>query len=325
MCDIEFDDSLSLKELKQIKGKISLGLCCINNQLREQKNPVFCSRSLIRRTFTIEKAQQLALQNVSDISKLIKWNVDNGIDHLRLSSDMFPHINDPETSPYTLDFAKEALQQAGECAKCYKHRITFHPGQYTVLSSNNENVLDQSFKDLQTHTDILDIMGIDDTGIVNIHGGGIYNDKEGTIRRWVDNFDDLPRSVKNRLSIENDERNYNIVDCIEIAEACKIKFVLDSHHHDCYGLLHPEEKQYDIKDYMEQIINTWQGQDPTFHVSEQRPNSRVGAHSDYVEAIPNYMLRIPLDYNCRLHIELEAKQKEKSIQHLKQNYKTIFM
>ena len=53
--------------LESIKGKISLGLCCINTELRSKKPPVFCSRSCIRRTFTVESAKEKALQNVKDI------------------------------------------------------------------------------------------------------------------------------------------------------------------------------------------------------------------------------------------------------------------
>ena len=49
-----------------IKNKIKLGLCCINTELR--KLNIFCSRSCIQKNFTISKVQDLALQNVRDIS-----------------------------------------------------------------------------------------------------------------------------------------------------------------------------------------------------------------------------------------------------------------
>ena len=65
------------------KGRINLGLMCINDTLRE--NDIFCSRSMIRRTFNVEKAKEMALQNIKDISKLILWNNDHDIFSLRIS------------------------------------------------------------------------------------------------------------------------------------------------------------------------------------------------------------------------------------------------
>lgn len=318
------DDDLTLAELKCVRGKISLGLCCINTELREQKKPVFCSRSTVRRTFTVEKATQLALQNISDISRLIEWNSRNSINHLRLSSDIFPHFTDPETEPYSLDFAAEPLRAAGECARCHNHRLTMHPGQFSQVGTGKSDVFEKTVKDLKMHADILDYMNADERGSICIHGGGVYGDKEATIRRWIDQFDELPRNVKNRLAIEHCEYAYNVRDCLTIASACNIPLIHDTHHYTCYNLIHPEEKVEPIEDMMDEIVESWRGSTPVFHISEQADGKRIGAHSDYVDEIPNYVLRVPLDYNVNLSVELEAKMKEKAIQHLKKRYKIIF-
>jgi UV DNA damage endonuclease len=323
---IEDDCSISLGQLKQLKGKVSLGLCCINNSLRgtNKKNEIFCSRSMTRKTFTVEKAKEYALKNIADISKLIEWNAANGIDHLRLSSDMFPHYTDDETEPYTMTFAKDALHQAGECARKHNHRITMHPGQYNQVGAKTPSVFDHTYNDLKMHADILDNMGVGEDGVLCVHGGGLYGDKESAIRRWIDQFDDLPRNVKNRLAIENCEKCYSVRDCLEIAQACKIPLIYDCHHYYCYNQLHPEEKTEDINDMMDEVVETWKGMCPCFHVSEQAPGKNVGAHSDYVEAIPDHMLLVPLKYNTKLHIEVEAKAKEAAIKHLMKNYKQMF-
>ena len=85
------------------KHRILLGLCCINNTIRGKGvKGVFCSRSMIQKNFTVQKAQQYALQNIADITKLAKWNFEHNIFHLRLSSDILPH--------YTNScFARDAL------------------------------------------------------------------------------------------------------------------------------------------------------------------------------------------------------------------------
>lgn len=315
-----FDDGTLHPACQQIQ----LGLCCINNQLR--KKGIFCSRTTTRKNFSVERAQSLALQNVVDISKLVDWNYRNNIYSLRLSSDMFPHFTDTETEKYTLDFAIPSLEQAGKVCVDNLQRITMHPGQYNQIGAKNSEVLEKTHEDLRMHCDILDHMGIPpDTGIVNIHGGGVYGDKESTIRRWIEQFDDLPTKVKRRLTIENCEKCYSARDCIEIATECKIPVVFDTHHYDCYTLLHPDEKQESAEDLIPEVLDTWGSRIPLFHISEQRPDSRIGAHSDYIKKIPQYLIDIPEKYGCLIDIDVEAKAKEAAILQLYQTYPNIFM
>lgn len=309
-------------ELEKTKGKISLGLCCINNTLR--KKDIFCSRSMIRKNFTVDKAQDYALKNINDIYKLVDWNSKNNIDHLRLSSEIFPHFTDTETESYSLDFAKEELKKVGDYCKDKKHRITMHPGQYNQIGAKDSHVFEQTIKDLKMHADIIDYMGMGSDSIICIHGGGIYGDKEKTMRRWIEQFDDLPSNVKKRIAIENCEKCYSTRDCIHLAQETKIPMILDSHHYDCYNLLHPNETIETVDEMMDEIIETWDSKTPLFHISEQAVSKRVGAHSDYIDKIPDYMLRIPYDYDTKISIEVEAKAKEAAIKKLQESYKTLF-
>jgi len=59
---------------------------------------------------------------------------------------------------------------------------------------------------------------------------------------------------------------------------------------------------------------------PKFHVSEQKPDSREGAHSEYVESIPTYLLEIPEKFNVSCYIMVEAKMKEKAVMKLFDKY-----
>lgn len=301
--------------------KIGLGLCCINTELR--KKDVFCSRTMIRKNFTVEKAKQLAIQNIRDISKLVKYNYDNNIRCLRLSSDIFPHFTDTETEPYTLDFAIDELVKQGRYIEKCNQRVTMHPGQFNQIGTPNKEIFEKTCKELKMHADILDYMNIPSDGVLCIHGGGVYGDKEKTIKRWIEQFYKLPENVQKRLAIENCERCYSISDCLIISKACNIPIILDSHHYDCYNLIYPKEK-LDIYKYLPDIIDTWIKRDiyPVFHISEQREGSRIGAHSDFIENIPKYMLEIPEKYGIHLDIEVEAKLKEQAIHKLQKKYKT---
>lgn len=329
-----------------IDGQIRLGLCCINNTLRKKK--IFCSRTMIRRNFTVEKAQKLALQNCSDICKLIEWNEKNGIKHLRLSSDIFPHFTDPECEEYDIEFAKYLLKKAGLLAKQYGHRITMHPGQYNQVGAKSVDVFEKTCKDLKMHADILDAMNIDNNGIICVHGGGTYGNKESTMRRWIEQFDDLPTNVRSRLAIENCERQYSVSDCLKISEECKIPVIFDTHHHACYCHLHErsnedsdnedndneksisnndgltkEEREKLVDEYLPAIIDSWSDKIPLFHISEQASGKRIGAHSDFIENIPQYLFDINKQLNIKLDIEVEAKAKEAAIFKLYEKYPTL--
>jgi UV DNA damage endonuclease len=311
----------------EYKGRLSLGLCCINTELRNQKYPVYCSRTCIRRNFTVEKAKQLALQNVKDIQELIVWNYENNIRCLRLSSDMFPHFTDTETEKYTIDFAKDELEFAGGLAKSFGHRILMHPGQYNQVGAKEQKVFQQTIYDLEHHANILDTMDIDNDGVIIVHGGGTYGNKENTKRRWIEQFDDLPRNVKNRLVLENCERQYSTRDCLDISEECKIPVVFDFHHYHCYNTIYKNSLQDNIMDLMPEVIETWtrtNRKNVLMHVSEQG-SGKIGHHSDFIENIPNEIFNI-LDENqdIKIDLEIEAKMKEQAILKLYSKYPTLF-
>ena len=54
---------------------------------------------------------------------------------------------------------------------------------------------------------------------------------------------------------------------------------------------------------------------PKFHISEQAIDKKKGAHSDYVETIPNYLLSLP-----DIDIMIEAKAKEQAVLYLYGKY-----
>ena len=299
--------------------RVCLGLCCINNGLR--KHGIFCSRTVISRLYTKQKATELTQKNLTDLASLLKWNSENNIKVYRMSSDMFPRITDDTIEARerleVSDF-KDLLVVAGDYAKQTAQRITMHPGQYNQVGAISSDVFERTALDLQIHAEIMDTMGIDDNGIITVHGGGVYGDKEATIRRWIEQFSDLPRSVKNRLCIENCERQYNIEDCLHIANECKIPVIFDSHHFDCYNQIHGTS--FEASDYMLPVLESWGSKRMLTHISEQKKGARIGAHSDFIENIPDYFLNIPAELGLSIDIEVEAKAKEAAIKKLADKY-----
>ena len=303
---------------------IQLGLCCMNTTLKAQKPPVYAARRIIIRIIDekgIDELKRRILANLDDLYKMLEWNEANGIRVFRLSSELFQHKTNPKVPDYTYDFALEHMKKIGDYAKEKGHRLTFHPGQFNVLASISEKAYLQTLKDLEYHAHVLDLMGMGKDSVMVIHGGGVYGDKEKTMKRWIENYHKLPDKIKNRLVLENCEKSYSIEDCFKIHESTGIPIVFDTHHFDCYILLHPDEEFSPASEYIPQILDTWKDKDikPKFHVSEQG-SGKIGHHSDYIDILPQYLLDIPERYGIEIDIMIEAKMKELSIQKLYEKY-----
>ena len=303
---------------------VQLGLCCLNTQLRSQKPPVFSSRKMIIRKIEedgIDALKAKILQNLRDVLTMIEWNEHNGIRVFRLSSELFPHKSNPKVDDYDFEFAKPLLEQIGSLARKYGHRITFHPGQYNVVGTPSSQAFKQTACDLKYHADVLDLMGMGDDSVMVVHGGGIYGDKEATKTRWCEQFQKLPKNVQRRLVLENCERCFSIQDCLDVSDKVLIPVVFDTHHYECYNILHPKETLKDACYYIPHILETWKrrGIKPKFHVSEQG-SGKTGHHSDYIEEIPDYLLGIPGKFGIMVDVMIEAKMKEKAIEQLYGKY-----
>ena len=202
-----------------VEKPVQLGLCCMNVTLKKQKPPVYAARRIIIKTIDklgINELKRRTLLNLDDLLKMLAWNEENGIRVFRLSSELFQHKTNPRVKDYTYDFAKNHLRLIGRYARSKGHRLTFHPGQYNVLASPNQKALEQTIKDLEYHADVLDMMGMGKDSVMVIHGGGVYGDKESTIKRWIENYHKLPDKIKKRLVLENCEKSYSIKDCFKI-------------------------------------------------------------------------------------------------------------
>ena len=316
-----------------VQKKVDLGLCCINTVLRAKKPSIFPNRTCRLATAQkngVEYVKGLALQNVRDVLTILDWNKENGIRSYRLSSDMFPHINNPKFDTgynkkgmkYSLKFVRPILMKIGRKAQEYGIRLSFHPGHFNQIASPREEVFEKTIIDLYVHTKILHIIekGLDlgkNKGILCVHGGGLYGDKEKTMKRWTKRFMKLPKSVRNRICLENCEKCYSSEDCLYLAEKLNIPHIFDIHHYKCYNHLHKNENQKPITELLPRIFATWHNRNlkPYFHISEQG-FGKIGHHSEYVNSLPSYILKTV----HHLTIDIEAKAKEQAVLLLAKKY-----
>jgi len=295
---------------------MNLGYACINMTLSDvpKSKRVTTNRSMIRKTFLekgVKYASEIALKNVQDLIKILEWNEQNDIKFFRLSSDIFPWASEYKLTdlPDYYDICYH-LDLAGEYAFRNGHRVTCHPGPFNVLGSPRQNVVENTIRDLEIHSEIFDLMGCLEAtpyNKINIHVGGTYGgDFEGTAKRWCENFMKLSENCRKRLTVENDDKKSmwstrKLYDLIH--SQIGIPIVFDYHHHRfCDGGQTEEEA-------LKLAASTWGDIKPVVHVSESRAKEygdntiRPQAHSDYINSVVD-------SYGQKHDIMLECKKKE---------------
>ena len=311
-----------------------IGYACISMQLSyptkygnkpRGTQPITTNRSMIRRTFDekgVDYASELTLQNAKDLHQIIQWNIMNGYDFYRLSSDMAPWKTEYEWEDLKdIEQIKQWLHSAGTMATTHGVRLTAHPGPFNVLVSPNENVVENTIKDLTIHGDEFDMMGLSRTPYnkLNIHCNGVYGDKLSAMDRFCKNFERLPESVQTRLTVENDDKAsmYSVKDLMYIHERIGIPIVFDYHHHKFNtGDLSEQEA-------LELAISTWPDDIvPVVHYSESRSKEQLDekikpqAHSDYVVDYID-------TYGHNVDIMVESKMKELAVDKYKEIHNVL--
>lgn len=292
---------------------MKLGYACINMTLR--KEGITTNRSMIRRTFDdkgINYCSELAYQNCENLVQITKWNIQNGFLFFRLSSELFPwasEYNIKDLPHYNL--IKSQLKQVGDLVDEYRLRITSHPGPFNVLTSPKESVVQNTIRDLEIHGEVFDMIGLEKSPYnkINIHCNGVYGDKKKAMDRFCQNFQKLSPSVRNRLTVENDDKAsmYSVKDLMYIHEKIGIPIVFDYHHHKFNTGGWTEEEALKV------AVSTWpRGITPVVHYSESKSvemgDSKIKpqAHSDYIKSLPD-------TYGEGVDVMVESKMKELAI------------
>jgi len=296
------------------------GYCCINLSLAKDK--ISTNRGMVKRTFEergIAYASELALKNVTDLSKILEWNDDNNIRMFRLSSDIFPWCSEYEISDLP-DYKaiSDILKSCGDFAKITDQRITFHPSPYGVLASLNPSVVTKAIKELNQHGEIFDLMGLDRSLFypINIHVNTTQPSKEEAAGRFCLNFQRLSDSVKKRLVVEVDDKKsqYTAVDLFHlIHKNIGIPITFDYLHNRCNPSILNEEEALAL------CLSTWPKEIPAItHYSDSKKlyedeSSKELAHTDWVWGNVE-------TYGLNFDIEFEVKMKDLALlKFLKEN------
>lgn len=285
------------------------GYACINLTLATEKIKV--NRSMIKRIFKekgIAYASELALANFIDLEKVIDWNLNNNLLLYRMSSDMIPWMSEFELQDLPdYEEIRKICARCGEKVASSGSRLTFHPGPFNVLASNTQQVLTNTIKELGQHAEIMDMIQLPFSPFskINIHVGGAYGDKTSALARFAENYEKLPDNVRNRLTVENDDKAnmFSVNDLMWLHKQTGIPIVFDYFHHQfCSAGLSEEEAFFAAK-------STWPSDiAPIVHFSSPRKifedeAAMATAHADFIYANVNL-------YKQEVDIMFEAKAKE---------------
>lgn len=285
--------------------EIGFGIFCTNGDGTLSTNHTFRLKNL-----TLDRVFEAFTKNLRDFFDLLELCRREHIEVFRLGSNFIPYASHRDFKESWFGKLEPYLKEASERLKEYQIRITMHPGQFVILNSPKDKVIENSLRELEYHFWVLDSLGVGDEGVVIIHVGGGYVDKERSIDRFMVNIE-KNKWLKRRLAIENDEKLFNAREVLNIAENLGIPFVFDFFHH----CLNPSEIE------LKRVFNTWINKvTPKIHLSSAG-EGRFGTHGDYIntEDFLELYKMIKNSEVAKVHIMIEAKKKEKALEKLRKS------
>jgi UV DNA damage endonuclease len=298
---------------------IRLGLCCIF-----RNEPIKFRRTTAKYLNRFDRKKQLhhiseiCAHNAKSLLDALVFCNGHGIGDFRVNSQILPLKTHPDAGYQIEDLPhyRKIIDTFRECgAFCRENdlRTTFHPDQFVLLSSTNPTVIRNSLAELRYQAQVAGWINAD---AINIHGGGVYGNKTGALRRVVSQIKKLPDSVRTRLTLENDDRAYTPKDLFPVCLDTGVPLVYDVHHHRCLpdGLA--------VEKATELAIQTW-NREPLFHLSSPKngwESSSVNKHHDYID--PNDVPKCWL--NLDITVEVEAKAKELAVLKLKKDMEKLY-
>ena len=122
------------------------------------------------------------------------------------------------------------------------------------------------------------------------------------------------------MTLENDDKTYNVRETLITCEKENIPMILDYHHY----MANKEECELPL--YLQRIFNTWNHfhSVPKVHLSSPKSDQAYRSHADYVSldfVLP--FLKMAKELNQDFDIMIEAKQKNLAMQKLVEEVATI--
>jgi len=221
-----------------------------------------------------QKLWDLMVQNIESCRLLVEkvGTLDENLRMVRLSSDILPVYTEPSWSrfwrlPDVRAYCERGFREVGDMARAANVRLSMHPGQFTVLASESDDIVNRSIEEFEYHVDMARWMGYGRTFQdfkINVHISGRRG--PNGIRAVLGR---LTPEARNTLTIENDEMTWGIEHSLELVNDCAL--VMDIHHH----WIKTGEYIEPTDDRVKRIIDSWRGVRPVLHYSVSREDCLI--------------------------------------------------
>lgn len=225
-----------------------------------------------------ERLWDIMKHNIESAKQLVAkvGTLDQHLRMVRLSSDLLPVYTEPTWSYFWRQhdvraYCEKWFAEVGALARSLNVRLSFHPGQFCVLASDNGDIVRRSIEEFEYHVDMARWMGFGKTFQdfkINVHIAG----RQGPdgIRAVMGR---LTPEARNTITIENEENAHGLDACLSISDIVPI--VLDIHHHWCREgeYIQPNDAR------VRQVIDSWRGVRPACHYSVSREDVLTGHDS----------------------------------------------
>jgi UV DNA damage endonuclease len=277
-----------------------VGYACVNTQLPSP------ARTTRLANATPERLRELTAANLDALGAILRWNEEQGIQVFRLTSNLVPFASHAANDLPWWDEFDVRLAAIGRLMKQMKARVSTHPAQYIVLSSERADVVAAAVAELEYHARLLRAFRLDASHKIVLHLSG--RPVHATVVRFKEGFARLSADARSRLVIENDER-WTLAKVLAACEPLGVPVVVDAFHHE----LAPSLDGSGFRHAVLRASETWRACDgrQEVHFSTQAPGRRPGAHAESLDdsafsAFVDEVGDLPLD--C----VLEVKDKEQS-------------
>jgi UV DNA damage endonuclease len=281
-----------------------IGYPCINRTIDCTASSTFRLKS-----YTESRVKQTVKNNLECLRRILQFNLEHKLFFFRISSDLVPFASHPINRFNWQKYFQEDFEEIGKFINKNRIRISMHPDQFTLINSIKDEIFERSKNELKYHAQILDLMKLDTSAKVQIHIGGAYGDKKKSMERFVNRFNELDGSIVRRLVIENDDKLFDLKNCLEINAQIQIPILFDVFHHKLNN-----SGNQTIEESFKLTTKTWNEKRdgiPMVDYSSQEPNGLPRQHSETIK-LEDFELLLkqtdPFDFD----IMLEIKDKEKS-------------
>jgi UV DNA damage endonuclease len=259
---------------------------------------------------------------------------DRDIRFYRMATGLAPYASHPELTRFRDQPQRFAgrLAEVGARAKELGLRLTTHPGQYTVLNSEDAEIQRLAAVELEVQAELMDGMGLGPECVVILHVGGAAGGLDAAMDRFERGFAMLSDAAKARLVVENDDRTFALCDVVGLARRIGRPVVWDILHHHCN-----DPERIPDREALELALATWpEGVTPKIHYSTpktavEEKKRKVGrrverslvlpqlrAHADVIDPIAFEQFLVETAEGLDFDVMLEAKAKDLALLRLRE-------